>query len=280
MISTMPPPTKTKENEIALSLTGRPYVSWSQLTSFRMCPRKWHYSHIEVVDPEFVASSLVFGSAFHSAAQHYYEQQLAGVVCEASELYDVFDQARNDERNAGLPVKYNKTENEEQLLELSQRMLAAFLESELAKPKGQVIGVEETLTGSISPDLPDLLARIDLIVQREDWVQVIDLKTSKSRWSEHKANQSADQLMLYAEMANQLSDGQPIGIAFGVVTKAKSPAVQLLLVECDSQRVKQSIALMEPIWQAMKSGVDYTNPGPMNCSTCPFQSRCPAYRGN
>ena len=86
--------------------------------------------------------------------------------------------------------------------------------------------------------------------------------------------------MLYAEMANQLSDGQPIGIAFGVVTKAKSPAVQLLLVECDSQRVKQSIALMEPIWQAMKAGVDYTNPGPMNCSTCPFQSRCPAYRGN
>lgn len=270
---------ESMENEIAESLTGRSYVSWSQLTSFRSCPRKWHYSHVEAVESEFIASSLLFGSAIHTAVQHHYEQHLAGTPCEANELHDAFIQAWKDELKDGTPVKYGKTENESDLFDLAHRMLDAFALSELAQPEGAVVGVEETFVGSVSPELPDLHARIDLITQQTDGIQLIDLKTSKSRWPEHRADQDADQLLIYAEAAKSLSDGQTISLAYGVVTKAKTPAVQVLPVACDVDRVQQTTDLMVPIWHAMKAGVDFASPSPMNCSTCPFQSRCPAYRG-
>ena len=44
-------------------------------------------------------------------------------------------------------------------------MLRAFLASEMALPRGAVIGVEEELRGPVlGGDLPDLLARLDLII--------------------------------------------------------------------------------------------------------------------
>jgi len=65
----------------------------------------------------------------------------------------------------------------------------------------------------------------------------------------------------------------------GVITKAKSPAVQLLDVPQDYDRASKVVELMLPVWNAMKAGVDFASPSPMSCSTCPFQSRCPAHYG-
>jgi len=62
----------------------------------------------------------------------------------------------------------------------------------------------------------------------------------------------------------------------GVITKAKSPAVQTLDVDPDPERVNDCVSVMLPVFRAMQAGVDFANPGPMTCSTCPYQSRCPA----
>lgn len=34
-------------NDLIESMTGRPYLSCSQLNSYRGCPRRWFYSHVE-----------------------------------------------------------------------------------------------------------------------------------------------------------------------------------------------------------------------------------------
>lgn len=69
-------------------------------------------------------------------------------------------------------------------IETGRRMLEAFSNSELTSLPGSVIAIEETLAGSIHPELPDLLARIDIMWQADDGLHLMDLKTSKSRWSE------------------------------------------------------------------------------------------------
>ena len=51
------------------SMTGRRHLSWSQLSTYRGCPRKWFFSHVEGLEPQSVASSLLFGSAIHAALQ-------------------------------------------------------------------------------------------------------------------------------------------------------------------------------------------------------------------
>lgn len=92
-------------NDVMESITGRRHLSWSPLYSYRPCPRKWFFSHVEGLEPEFTSAALVFGSAIHSSAQHHYEQALAGVTTTPTELVEVYHQAWKDEqRERDIPV--------------------------------------------------------------------------------------------------------------------------------------------------------------------------------
>jgi len=266
-------------NDLIESMTGRRYLSWSQLNSYRGCPRRWFYSHVEGLEPEFVSSALLLGSAFHSAVQHHYEQQLIGQPASLDQLGEVFRQAWKAE-SGEITVRYAKDEDEQSTQYTGIRMIEAFGKSELATLPGTVIAIEETFTGPIHPDMPDLVMRIDVAWQNDDGLHLMDLKTSRSRWSHAKVDESAEQLLLYQTLASQLAPDQAMHLHFGVVTKAKSPAVQMLDMPATSDRDKQAVVdLMLPVWNAMKAGVDFASPSPMSCATCGYQSRCPAYRG-
>jgi len=269
-------------NDIIESMTGRRHLSWSQLSTFRGCPRKWHFSHVENAERDFVASSLLFGSAFHSAVQHHYQEQLAGLDVSNGQLQEVFSSEwQQQSEQAQVDIKYGKGESHDSLHELAGNMRSSFAESELAKPDGSIIAVEETITGSVHTQMPDMTARVDVIWQQDDGLHVTDIKTARSRWSQSKVNESADQLHLYSTMTRQMAPDEDVHLHFGIITKAKSPAVQLLDVPGAelSDESDNVLDLMLPVWNAMKAGVDYANPNPMNCSTCPYAHLCPAADG-
>ncbi|MEX2215167.1 MAG: PD-(D/E)XK nuclease family protein [Phycisphaeraceae bacterium] len=267
--------------EIAQSISGRDYLSWSQVDQMRRCPAKYGFGYVEQSKPAFLPSSLLFGSAIHSALEHHFQQLLEGRLTSQRELMAVFmdEWRRRDNEDPDVPVRFNKSESEASLIELAQRMLAAFLISPLANPQGQIIAVEEKLRGCLKASLPDVVARVDAIWLDRQAMHVIDFKTSRSRWNADKVNESADQLLLYHHMAQSMSrhTGLPIKLHFGVITKGKAPVVQLLDVPVSAGRVERVVNLIEQVWQAIKAGHYYPSPSPMNCSTCPFKSRCPAY---
>ncbi|MGA2501994.1 MAG: PD-(D/E)XK nuclease family protein, partial [Tepidisphaeraceae bacterium] len=121
-----------------------------------------------------------------------------------------------------MPVRFNKDENTDTLHALADRMLAAFLASPLAQPKGTILGVEEELRIVLDPDLPDVLARVDLVTQTDGALHVVDWKTSRSRWTEQKALESGDQLVIYGVTVGKMSRslGLPVNLHFGIITKA------------------------------------------------------------
>ena len=49
--------------------------------------------------------------------------------------------------------------------------------------------MEETVTGPIDSELPDFLGRVDLVLGDDKGIRLLDAKTSRSRWSQDKANQ-------------------------------------------------------------------------------------------
>ena len=57
--------------------------------------------------------------------------------------------------------------------------------------------MEETLRGPVILGLPDLLGRIDLIVEKSDAWVIHDWKTSRSRWNTDQVHDAAEQLLLY-----------------------------------------------------------------------------------
>lgn len=150
-----------------------------------------------------------------------------------------------------------------------------------SSPGGQIIGVEEELRVQLDRELPDLLAKVDLVTQTDGAVHVIDFKTSRSRWTQQKAQESAEQLLLYGVTVKQIT--RPLAAAvklhFAIITQAKKPVVQLIPVIADETGIAGLKESVGQIWQAIRAGNFYPSPSPQNCSTCPFKSRCPVFGG-
>ena len=72
------PASTNPANEVAQRITGRPYVSWSALSTFRTCPLKYRFRYVDGLPEESVSSALVFGSGIHTAVEQHYQAILSG----------------------------------------------------------------------------------------------------------------------------------------------------------------------------------------------------------
>ena len=230
--------------------------------------------------PETVVSSgLVFGGAVHSAIEQHYRALLAGETAPGPEmLLEAFWSAWST-RSQQAEIQFARDEDPAAIGSLAQRVLTAFRESELARPAGAVIAVEEELREALVPGCPDLLARIDLAVETDTELVVTDFKTSRSRWSGDQAEQSGEQLVLYGELAQRLAPAKDLRLEFGVVTKTKTPTVERHPVTSDLQRVARTKRVIERVWLAICSGLFYPAPSPLSCSTCPYRDPCRDWNG-
>ena len=271
-------------NQVAMQITGRPYVSYSQLSLMRSCPKKFEFQYVQNAPKDFLPISLIYGGSLHASLESFYRARLEGVTLSADEMkiaYQFAWQENLTQAGEGVPVKYGAKEDEAAVHALADRTIAAFLESPLATPKGIVLGIEEELQIVLHPDLPDMLARVDLVTSSDSALFVTDFKTSRSKWTPEKAQESSEQLQIYASAAADMAAQMtlPVKLVFAVLTKAKSPQVQILPVPTDSDRIAAMTESAVQTWSAIVAGNFYAAPHPMNCSTCPYRSRCSAFGG-
>ena len=264
---------------IAVATPTRDYISYSAVRTFQGCPLKYRFRYIDGLPEDCVSSSLVFGSAIHAAVEFYFSQQLAGEAEPSlDELLDVYQQSWRD--RAEQEVRFNKSETADSLHGLADRMLGAFLASDLTKQDGTIIGVEEELRGELPGELPDLLGRVDLLLETDDAVVVQDFKTSRSAWNAQQALDQCEQLLLYGDLVRGLVPGKQLRLQFAVLTKAKAPRVQLLEAPFDPDRLQRTKRVFEAVWAAIQAGHFYPNPSPLSCSGCGYRSACAAWTGD
>jgi putative RecB family exonuclease len=219
---------------------------------------------------ETVSASLLFGQAMHRAAQFHFEQVLAGnSASNLDTLLEVFWDGWKSKEPA--TVVFNRTEDINAIGKLADRLLWAFLESDFSRPRGTIIGVEEELRGELVPGCPDLLARVDLLIETDEALIVQDFKTSRNAWSPDHVVDSAPQLLLYSELAKGLIPGKALRLQFAVFTKSKSPSLTMHEVPMDSVQIQRTKRVVQQVWQAIQAGNHYPNPSPLNCSSCPFR---------
>jgi CRISPR/Cas system-associated exonuclease Cas4 (RecB family) len=258
--------------------TSRNYLSYSSLTLYQNCPLRWHFKYVAGLPEATVSSSLVFGGAIHRCFEHYMNELMAGAEPPSLDAlmgeYEAVWQGHDMDK-----VRFGKDEQREGLTGLAQRMLAAFQTSSLARPEGTILGVEEELRGQVVPGCPDILGRLDLVIETEDALIVTDLKTSRSRWSRDQVEDSAGQLLLYHELARNLAPRKRVRLQFAVLTKAKQPTLDLLEVPVNRQRIDRTKRIVERVWRAIEMGSFYPTPSPMQCPTCPFRAPCRAWQG-
>jgi putative RecB family exonuclease len=257
----------------------RDYLSFSAMNLYRSCPLRYKFRYLDGLPEDAVSASLVFGSAIHRAAELQFNRLLAGEPLPSlDELLTAYHDVWRDQLEVAR-VQFNKDDDVASLSKLAGRMLEAFRISPVAQPIGHVIGVEEELRGSIIPGVPDLLGRIDLLIETDDAVVISDLKTSRSRWSREQAEDSAEQLLLYSELVKTLVPSKQIRLQFVVLTKTKEPVVDVHELPVEPRRVERTMKVVERVWRSVAAGLFYPAPSPMNCPNCPFRAPCRAWTG-
>ena len=72
------PASRNPANEVAQRITGRPYVSWSAISTFRNCPLKYKFRYIDGLPEESVSAALIFGTGIHTAVEQHFQAILSG----------------------------------------------------------------------------------------------------------------------------------------------------------------------------------------------------------
>lgn len=266
-------------NEIADRLTGRSYLSYSAINTYRACPLRYRFRYLDGLPEASVSASLVFGSAIHRAAQLHFDRLLIGEPPPRSdEMLTAYHDAWRDQLEIA-QVRFSKGDDAASLSSLAGRVLDAFCASPAAQPLGRILGVEEELRGAILPGIPDVLGRIDLLTETDDAVVITDVKTSRSRWSRNQAEEATEQLLLYSELVKPLVPGKRIRLRFIVLTKTKGPIVDIHDLPIEPQRVKRILRIVERVWRAIESDSFYPTPSPMQCTTCPYRGPCRKWPG-
>ena len=256
------------------------HLSWSSLSTYAMCPRKYYYHYVERAPQEFVPASLAFGGAFHQAAeqihQAHFESASLPDVETLLKIYDVSWKESAGEK----PVAYAKGECAQTLRTSAERMLTAYLNHVMAQAScasgARPVAIEHTRRFRLHPDIPPIQMRIDLLELHGRELIITDIKTSRSRWNETKVREVLPQLVLYS--LGVLPLVKEFGAArivpqFAVVTKAKTAAVQILKPAACSDDVTRLKRQIFETWEGIRKHVFVQRTG-WPCSQCPFQKRC------
>lgn len=254
------------------------HLSWSSIQTYRTCPRRFFHRYVERAPEESVAASLIFGGAFHKAVERAHEASMIGdTIPEADDLMPAYDEAWLDGVNRGMKVLYGKGENPEMLREQARRMLAAYVEYLKGVPPSTVIGVEHAERIGMVKGAPPIEARLDLVELRDTDLVVADLKTSRSKWSDDKTRENLPQLVLYAialvTIRKELNASRIVP-RFVVVTKGKSPVVQVIEPVVTQDDVTRARQLVSDAWQSISAGGGFMRREGWQCKQCPYRRRC------
>jgi RecB family exonuclease len=276
---------KTRIIENSPHTTARPdrtHLSYSQLKSYAGCPLAWRLSRTH--RPEHVPAALVFGSAFHAAAEKLYQTRLEGRTATHRELMDAYHAAwtRHFDATDGrepIPIRYSAKSDLPTLHQTASRMLEAFL-LHAERNMGEVVAVEEPFEIELAPDLPVLKGRIDLIEIRTGasgnrHLHLADFKTAAKRMDEDDIDR--DQLTLYAVAAGKTGlleqIGLPLVLRADVVLKTRTAEVIPITVPPDRANEARVTAKARQIWKAMSAGVCYPSTS-WRCTDCGYRRLC------
>ncbi|HEY3319184.1 MAG TPA: PD-(D/E)XK nuclease family protein [Planctomycetota bacterium] len=279
MIATVPAVAPVSSSAGAAALPD--HLSWSGVQCYSQCPKKFFFRYIAQAPVEFVPASLAFGGAFHRAAEHLQQARMEGAPLPAVEaLLGSYDQAWKEDASKAPEVLYAKGEDAASLRELASRMLTAYRQhvvANAAQAAGvQIIAIEHAHRFTLLPGVPPIEMRLDLLELNGADLIVTDVKTSRSRWNEMKAQEHLPQLVLYSvglvPLLRELG-AKRIVPQFTVVTKAKSPAVQVLEPKASQADVDRLKRMVGETWDAVQKEVFVQREG-WQCAQCPFKARC------
>jgi len=259
------------------ALPGDPleYLSASRLKSFLTCRLRFYYEKVlGLKTPK--SPNLHIGSAVHAGLEAFHRARWRGAPLTAEETLQAYNEAytrlEQEER-----VEYHDKEPED-CRATGERVLRAYLDSELANDPRSVLGVEVYLRreDGILP-LP-MVGVVDLV--REGGVPV-DFKTVGTTPDlEEEAWANQIQLSMYHLLMEDAIGEAPGPGELVYLVKLKTPKIiRHQLPHANSTQIERLKRLADVYVDGVQREEWYPSPG-MQCRWCEFRSRCRAWNGN
>lgn len=254
-----------------------PYLSVSKIKTFLMCPRRYKLQYIEKLVPEFRSAALAFGSAWHAAVGHFLLGSTGDTRVPNDELSDVFRASlERDLADDTVPVLFDDEESSfDELVKKAREMLEVF-GREYALPD-RVVSVEEPFVLELvdpatceALDVP-LVGAIDALIERAGKVLVMEVKSSKRKWSADQIEFDL-QTTAYIQAARRLRyDDAEAELV--ITTKATKPTLQVERLARHPRDDRELAELAFGVVHAVTSRVFHRARG-WQCRSCAYAGAC------
>jgi DNA helicase-2/ATP-dependent DNA helicase PcrA len=249
----------------ALLISHKPisYLSFSQISTFDICPYQYRLRYIQRI-PVAPSAAATFGSSMHQTLRDFYQEIKEGKKLTKKDLLGLLDINWS-------PQGYASKSHEDRMKKQGQRMLTDFYRK--FDPKVIPKDLEQPFVIRVNPKLK-VGGKIDRVDEKKGKFEVIDYKTGKVM--DQKKIDKSLQMTVYALAATDK----------GIYGK-KPGEVVLTFYFLDTGEKKPTKRTAEQLEQAKKELIDKAKeieksdfkPTPNHmCEFCDFKLLCEAWR--
>lgn len=270
------------ENAVMLS-TGKPHVSYSELTDWVQCPFRHKLVHILKVRPFLISPAMAFGKAMHSGCETYLKtgkldiEKALGLV--------TADFAKN--RYKPEYSRYSES-NMNQLLEVGAAILLDvphYLDTTF--PGWKFIASEQYIYEPLENHPGNFFKGfIDAVIdvphaKKGSLVWIIDFKTCQWGWPAKKKQDAMvrNQLVLYKSFWSKINhvELKTLRSGFVLLKKVANPGkyCDLIPVSVGDTTSGRALKMVDNMVFSLKKGISIKNK--INCDRCEFKRtvHCP-----
>ena len=248
--------------------TGKPHVSFSELSTWVRCTHRHFLRHVKNINLDKASPALSIGTAQHSAIELALpEGKIEEAITHSQGLVDA-DWELNSEFE-----EQRKLEAVKEALALITREFSGFLTENIGPwtRKFNEVALFEPVQGSQFY----FKGFIDLVVEYNcDRVLVIDMKTCQKPWSMYKKNDDVTQMQLtlykyfYAQKFSVPQDN--IDVAFVTLNIAEKKCSELIKVVVTEEMTEKALYSLRTFYKSVSRGIHLKNR--TSCTWCPYKS--------
>lgn len=235
-------------------------LSRQQIDDYYSCPKKFYFAHIIKI-PLLENQQLMYGTAIHSALNHYFARKMSREKLELQTLQADFKKAFS---NVGFITRQQEELRFKQGLDSLEKFFVA--DQKEGRIPTKIEAPFEILCGNVK-----IRGRYDLIFEDDNLAEIRDFKTSDVREQKDADRRISEstQMMMYALAWKE---------KFGLIPKTSLHFIEYGLIGEKTFREKdldKTRLLIREVEEGIRKEDFVAKPNQRQCSYCPYKEICP-----
>jgi CRISPR/Cas system-associated exonuclease Cas4 (RecB family) len=236
--------------------------SYSQLSQYLACPRKYRYRYIDGWQERDTRAATIFGRVFEHALGALFRKEDPTAA-----FYDEWSLYRN------VVLEYSRGDTWDRMIEQAVKLVEQFVRDERILVPEPLRNLQVKYVQRLS-ETSEFVAYIDALGSLDGRGRLLEWKTTGARYPEQPAGLYAldQQLIAYSWITGIAEVGMVVFV------RKKSPEIQYLEITITEQQRQEYAALVGESIRQIESGLFLPHTGvrfPQNgCVTCACQGLC------